>query len=62
LPPLSKRAALLALAREADENQAQRMAAVESRLRDAAKQRGLDWDSLDDAAREQLVDRLLHEA
>ena len=61
LPADAKRAALLALAEEAESRRDQRMAVAEDRLRQRARERGLDWDRLDDAAREALVDRLLHE-
>ena len=62
LPAASRREALLELAREADSRRDQRMAEIESRFRDAARERGVDWNTLDEAAREQFVDRLLHEA
>ena len=39
-----------------------RMAYAEAQLRQRARERGLDWDTLDDAGREALVNRLLHEA
>ena len=61
LPPASKRAALLALAREAGARRQERMAHAEVQLRQRARERGHEWDALDEAGREALVDRLLHE-
>jgi len=62
LPPAKKRAALLALARDASTRREERMAYAEAQLRQRARERGLDWDALDEAGREAFVDRLLHEA
>jgi len=62
LPSAKKRAALLALARDAAVRREDRMAYAEAQLRQRARERGLDWDTLDDAGREALVNRLLHEA
>lgn len=62
LPSASKRAALLTLAREAGTRREERMAHAEAQLRQRARERGLDWDALDEAGREALVNRLLHEA
>jgi hypothetical protein len=61
LPSGKKRAALLALARDAGARQEERMAYAEAQLRQHARERGLDWDTLDDAGREALVNRLFHE-
>lgn len=62
LPSTKKRAALLALARDAGAHREERMAYAEAQLRQRARERGIDWDTLDEAGREGLVDRLLHEA
>ena len=62
LPVASKRAALLALAKEAGERREDRMAYAESQLRLRAHERGLDWDALSEEGREEFVNRLLHEA
>ena len=62
LPSESKRAALFALARDANAHRDERMAHAETQLRRRARERGLDWDELDEAGREALVNRLLHEA
>ena len=60
LPSAKKRAALLALARDASTGREERMAYAEDQLRQRARERGLDWDALDEAEREALVNRLLH--
>ena len=62
LPSAKKRAALLALARDAGARREERMAYAEAQLRQRARERGLDWDTLDEAGREALINRLLHEA
>ncbi len=62
LPPTSKKAALLALAQEAGQRRQERMSLAEAQLRQRAQERGLDWDALDEAGREDFVNRLLHEA
>ena len=62
LPPVSKKAALLALAQEVGPRRQQRMAFAEAQIRQRAQERGLDWDALDEAGREDFVNRLLHEA
>ena len=62
LPPAKKRAALFALAQDASTRREERMAYAEAQLRQRARERGLDWDALDEAGREAFVDRLLHEA
>jgi len=62
LPSTSKRQALIALARDAGVHREERMAKAEAGLRQRARERGLDWDSLDESGREALVNRLLHEA
>ena len=62
LQPQARKAALLALAEEATARRQQRMALAESQLRQRARDHGLDWDALDEGAREEFVNRLLHEA
>jgi hypothetical protein len=62
LPPASKKAALVALAQEAGQRRQERLAFAEAQLRQRAQERGLDWDTLDEASREDFVNRLLHEA
>ena len=62
LPSAQKRSALLALARDASTRREERLAYAEAQLRQRARERGLNWDALDEAGREALVNRLLHEA
>ena len=62
LPSQAKRQALVSLAKEAALHRDERMARSEAQLRKSARERGLDWDKLDDAAREDFVNRLLHKA
>lgn len=61
LPPTQRRELLLSLASDAQTRRAERMAYVEGRLRALAAARSLDWETMDEDAREQLVDDLLHE-
>ncbi len=61
LPPERKRAALLALAQEAEAGREDRLHWAEAQLRRASAQRGLDWDHLSEDEREPFVDALLHE-
>lgn len=62
LPPSAKRDALFSLAKEAGARRDKRMAFAEEQLRQRARERGLDWDALDEAGREAFVNSLLHEA
>ncbi len=34
----------------------------DARIRELARERGVDWDSLSEERRQELVDRILHEA
>ena len=61
LPAARKRAALLALAQEAQARRDERMRESEAQLRRLCAERGLDWDRLSEEEREEFVDRLLHE-
>ena len=61
LPPRRKRAALLALAGEAQARREARLQFGEQQLRRACTARGLDWDQLSEDERETFVNRLLHE-
>jgi hypothetical protein len=61
LPPERKRAALLALAQDAQIRREQRLLDGEEQLRRASAERGLDWDRLSEDEREAFVDGLLHE-
>ena len=61
LPAERKRAALLALAQEAQAGREDRLRLGEAQLRRASAERGLDWDRLSEDERESFVDALLHE-
>jgi len=61
LPPEQKRTVLLTLAQEAQARGVEQMDYAEARLRAIAATRGVGWDALDEDAREQLIDELLHE-
>jgi len=61
LPPEQKRTVLLTLAQEAQARRVEQMDYAEARLRAIAAARGVGWDALDEDAREQLIDALLHE-
>jgi len=61
LPAERKRAALLALAQEAQAGREDRLRWAEAQLRRASAKRGLDWDRLPEDERESFVDALLHE-
>jgi hypothetical protein len=61
LPAERKRAALVALAQEAQAGREDRLRFGEGQLRRACAERGLDWDRLSEDDRESFVDRLLHE-
>ena len=56
-----KRAALLALAQDAQPGREDRLRFGEAQLRRACAERGLDWDRLSEDDRESFVDGLLHE-
>ena len=58
LPAERKRAALLALAQEAQAGREDRLRWAEAQLRRASAQRGLDWDRLSEDERESFVGRL----
>ena len=61
LPSARKRKALLALAEQAETRHEERMRFAETQLRRQCAERGLDWDKLSEAQRDEFVDRLLHE-
>ncbi len=61
LPATRKREALLALAEDAEVRNDERMRFAETQLRRLCAERGMDWDRLPEDAREEFVDRLLHE-
>ncbi|MBM4045860.1 MAG: hypothetical protein FJ279_12150 [Planctomycetes bacterium] len=61
LPAEQKRAALLALAEDAEAQREARLKYAEARLRRLAVERGLNWDVMSEKDREALIDDLVHE-
>ena len=61
LSPAAKRDLLKALVPELDKWEAT-VEYGEERMRALCAQRGMDWDTLSEEARERLVDTLLHES
>ena len=61
LPAPSKKAALLALAQDASRRRDERITYAEEQLRQRARERKLDWDTMNEDERETFVNRLLHE-
>ncbi len=61
LPAERKRAALLALAQEAQAGRDERLRFGEAQLRRACAERGLDWDRMSEDERESFARTLLHE-
>ncbi len=61
LPPDSKRAALLALAKDAAMRREERMQFAEAQLERLCAERGLDWKSMSEEDREAFIDDLVHE-
>ena len=55
------RAALLALAQDAQAGREERLRFGEAQLRRACAERGLDWDRLSEDERESYIDALLNE-
>jgi hypothetical protein len=61
LPAARKRAALLALAQEAQAHREERIRFAEAQLRRECSERGMDWDCMSEDEREAFVNSLLHE-
>ncbi|MDY7032780.1 MAG: hypothetical protein SVY10_12845 [Thermodesulfobacteriota bacterium] len=61
LPPEQKRAALLALAKDADIRREKRLDQAEAQLRRLCAERGLNWDAMGEDERETFIDDLIHE-
>jgi TRAP-type C4-dicarboxylate transport system substrate-binding protein len=61
LPPERKRAALLALAQDAQMRRDERLRFGEEQLRRKCAERGVAWDALSEDKREAFVNDLLHE-
>jgi hypothetical protein len=60
LPAEAKREVLVALAGDSNSRR-ERMKLAEDQLRRLARERGLNWDTMTDEARQALVDDLIHE-
>ena len=61
LEPQSKRMVLYHLAETAAKKRSLRMAYAEAALRRRASERGLNWAMMDDQARDEMIDDLVHE-
>ena len=61
LPAPSRKTALLALAEDASRRRDERLTQAEQQLRQRARERGLDWDTMNEDERETFVNRLLHD-
>jgi hypothetical protein len=61
LSPVAKRAVLQALIPEMEQFEAL-VDYGDQRIRDLCAERGLDWNTLSEAERHQLIDTLLHQA
>lgn len=61
LPPERKRAALYNLARGVQLQREKRMEYGESQIRKICAQRGLNWEDMNEEARETFIDTLIHE-
>ena len=61
LPPEQKRAALLALAKDADIRREKRLDQAKAQLRRLCAERGLNWDAMGEDERETFIDDLIHE-
>lgn len=61
LPAERQRSVLLLLAEQAQQRRQERLAYAEGRLRRLSAERGLEWDALSEAEREELIDDLIHE-
>ena len=62
MPPEERRTLLLAIAEQAAANREARIDHAEAQLRQLCTDRGLDWDAMIEAERENFVDGLIHEA
>lgn len=61
MPAEERRALLLAIAERAAANREARIGYAETQLRQLCTDRGLDWDAMTEAERENFVDDLIHE-
>ena len=61
MPPEERRTLLLAIAEQAAANREVRIDHAEAQFRQLCTDRGLDWDAMTEAERENFVDDLIHE-
>lgn len=61
MPPEERRTLLLAIAEQAAANREARIDRAEAQFRQLCTDRGLDWDVMTEAERENFVDDLIHE-
>lgn len=61
MPPEDRQALLLTIAEQAAANRASRMAHAEDKYRQLCAAQGLNWDTMTEDEREELVDNLIHE-
>ena len=61
MPAEERRALLLAIAEQAAANREARIDRTEAQLRQLCADRGLDWDRMTEAERENFVEDLIHE-
>lgn len=61
MPPEERQALLHTVAEQAAANRASRMARAVDKLRQLCAARGLNWDTMTEDEREELVDNLIHE-
>ena len=60
MPAEERRALLLAIAEQAAANREARIDHAKAQLRQLCADRGLDWDAMSEAERENFVDDLIH--
>lgn len=61
MPPEERQALLLTIAEQAAANKVARMERAEDKFRQLCAARGLNWDTMTEAEREEFVDDLIHE-
>ena len=61
IPAEERRALLLAIAEQAAANREARIDRAETQFRQLCTERGLDWDAMTEAERENFVEDLIHE-
>ena len=61
MPPVERQALLLKIADQAAANGEARIVHAEAQFRQLCAARGLNWDTMTEAGRENFVDELVHE-